>query len=324
MSPKLSKTLKYSASLLLATLLVYYAFEGVEWKSFWQALLDTRWSWVAVSIVFSLTALWLRAERWRLLLLPVDPEVKRITVWDSYNFGNFASTFVPGLGEFVRVGGVTNKKTSFDKGFGTVMMERAWDFLAIGILAAIAVVSERSVIVGFLKEYVLGPISDRLSLWWIAALLLLLAVAAIMAVVFLKDKNAFCAKVYGWIIGVLNGLKSFGQMKNKALFICHSILIWVSYIVVTYVSFLAIPSLAHLTFMDALLISAIGNFASVIPVPGGVGAYHYLVALLLSSLYGASWESGILYATLTHEIHAIFLISMAGVSYVSVLLRKKA
>ena len=85
----------------------------------------------------------------------------------------------------------------------------------------------------------------------------------------------------------------------------------------------AVPELSHLGLEDALFFTAVGNIASVIPVPGGIGAYHYLMALSAQSLYGATWESGILLATLGHESHAILIIVVGIISYVHITLKRR-
>ena len=95
------------------------------------------------------------------------------------------------------------------------------------------------------------------------------------------------------------------------------------YMLMCYFVFRAVPALSHLTLLDALFISSVGNIASVIPVPGGIGAYHYLVALALQSLYGASWETGILAATLNHELHAIIILLVGALSYAGLTVRRK-
>ena len=107
------------------------------------------------------------------------------------------------------------------------------------------------------------------------------------------------------------------------MFLLCTLGIWLMYILMTWSIFRAVPALSHLSFADALFISSIGNFASVIPVPGGIGAYHYLVALSLQALYGASWETGILAATLNHELHALIIIVVGVVSYIALTIRKK-
>lgn len=87
--------------------------------------------------------------------------------------------------------------------------------------------------------------------------------------------------------------------------------------------FKAVPNLSHLGFADAIFVSAIGNIASVIPVPGGIGAYHYLAALCLQSIYGTPWDIGILFATLNHELHAVLVAVLGALSYASATIRKK-
>ena len=95
------------------------------------------------------------------------------------------------------------------------------------------------------------------------------------------------------------------------------------YVLMSWAGLKALPMLDSLTIADALFISAVGNIASVIPVPGGIGAYHYLIALTLQSLYGATWDTGILYATLCHETHAILIIVLGISSYIRITLAKR-
>ena len=56
------------------------------------------------------------------------------------------------------------------------------------------------------------------------------------------------------------------------------------YLLMCYSILKAVPALSGLGLEDALFFTAVGNIASVIPVPGGIGAYHYLVALSVSTL----------------------------------------
>ena len=47
MSQKAANIIKYSLSTILAGVLVWFAFRGVDWKAFWAGLQQTRWGWVA-------------------------------------------------------------------------------------------------------------------------------------------------------------------------------------------------------------------------------------------------------------------------------------
>ena len=133
----------------------------------------------------------------------------------------------------------------------------------------------------------------------------------------------FFARISDALKGLGTGFASIAKMERKWPFLLSTVGIWAMYVMMMYCTIRALPMLDALTLTDALFLSAIGNFASVIPVPGGLGAYHYLMALSMQSLYGASWETGILLATLGHEAHAILIILLGVVSYMHLTLRKK-
>ena len=130
-------------------------------------------------------------------------------------------------------------------------------------------------------------------------------------------------KAAGALRNMWSGLASVTRMRRPWAFVLYTAGIWCMYMLMCYFVFRAVPALSHLTLLDALFISSVGNIASVIPVPGGIGAYHYLVALALQSLYGASWETGILAATLNHELHAIIILLVGALSYACLTVRRK-
>ena len=317
---------KYLISFILAGVLVYFAFRGVDWTAFWQGLGQTRWGWVALFVVFSLLALVLREERWRALIEPFDPKVKRLDVWDSVNVGNVVNVVLPGAGEFVRCGYVSRRGISYDKALGTIVCERVCDLVAILVLFAIALGAGWEKFGSFFAEQIWKPLAGGLqfSLWWIIGGAVVLIAGGIWAIFHWSGSNKFCGKLAGWIRGLGAGFASISKMERKWPFILHTVGIWTMYVLMCWAGFKALPMLDSLTFVDALFISAVGNIASVIPVPGGIGAYHYLVALTLQSIYAATWDTGILYATLCHETHAILIIVLGILSYFRLTLRKKA
>ncbi|MBO4455169.1 MAG: flippase-like domain-containing protein [Bacteroidales bacterium] len=317
--------LKYVISFVLAGVLVYYAFKGVDWAAFWAGLQETRWGWVGMFIFFSILALVLREERWRAIIRPHDPQASRLDIWDATNVGNVVNVVLPGAGEFVRCGYVSRRGLSYDKAFGTIICERACDIVAIVLLFAIALVTGWGKFGGFFVEQIWQPMVGRMgfSLWLILAAAVLLVAGGLWAIFHWSGSNRFCGKIAQWLKGIVAGFASLGKMEHKGLFVLYTVGIWASYVAMSWTGLKAVPALSGLTFADALFISAVGNIASVIPVPGGIGAYHYLVALTLQSLYGATWDMGILYATLCHESHAILIILLGVISYVSYTLRHR-
>lgn len=345
MKAESKKILKIALSFALAGVFVFFAFRGIDWASFAQDIRQTRWIWVLAFCVVSVGALIFRMLRWQALLRPLhggadaaesgsggsaagaadgaDGKVSALRVWDANNVGNIVNVVIPGSGEFVRCGYMTGGRASYDKVLGTVVTERICDVLAIVLLMAIAILCGSEQMKQFFRTNIAGAAAGQLSLLWVLAGVLLLLAAGVWALWHFRERNAFCGKIADKLKGFAGGMTSFVRMRKKWLFIIYTIGIWTMYVLMSYSIIKAMPELSHLRAADALFLCAIGNFASVIPVPGGIGAYHYLVALSLSGIYGVSWETGLLNATLNHELHAILILLLGAVSYVSLTLQSR-
>ena len=345
MKAESKKILKIALSFALAGVFVFFAFRGIDWASFARDIRQTRWIWVLAFCVVSVGALIFRMLRWQALLRPLHSgadaaesgsgssaadgadgaggKVSALRVWDANNVGNIVNVVIPGSGEFVRCGYMTAGRASYDKVLGTVVTERICDVLAIVLLMAIAILCGSEQMKQFFRNNIAGAAAGQLSLLWVLAGVLLLLAAGVWALWHFRERNAFCGKIADKLKGFAGGMTSFVRMRKKWLFIIYTIGIWTMYVLMSYSIIKAMPELSHLGAADALFLCAIGNFASVIPVPGGIGAYHYLVALSLSGIYGVSWETGLLNATLNHELHAILILLLGAVSYVSLTLQSR-
>lgn len=313
----MKKAVKYALSFVLAGVLVYFAFRGVDWSAFVEGLKETRWGYVLLFVIVSVLALVFRQERWTSMIRPLDPEVRRMDVWDANNVGNVTNVVLPGAGEFVRCGYVSSRRMTYDRTLGTIVCERVWDVLAVVLFFILALALKWGTFGEFFMRNIWEPLAGRLSfsVWWIVACLVAVVAAFVWATFHFRSRNAFFGRLAGRFSGLGAGFASFMRMKRKSVFLLSTAGVWLMYLLMTYFMFKAVPALSHLTLLDAVFISSVGNIASVIPVPGGIGAYHYLVAVSLQSLYGASWETGILFATLSHELHAILIIILGIVSY---------
>ena len=324
MTKKAKDILKFILSLLLAVALVWIAFRQVDWKAFWEGLKLTRWWYVVPFLAASVAALILRTTRWRDLLRSSGYEVPWFRVWDSHNVGNLAHAALPGSGEFIRAGYVVPKE-GYGDALGTEMMERAWDVAAVVVMIILALFLDRGKFGPFFVNEIWTPLSGKFtfSLWWLVALLVLLLALFFWAVFHFRGRNRLCGKVADALSSVGRGFASFAKLPRKGLFLLYTCLIWLMYLLMCFCILKAVPELSHLGLEDALFFTAVGNIASVIPVPGGIGAYHYLVALSVSSLYGGSWETGLLFATLQHELHAALILVLGVFSYAALNLRAR-
>lgn len=336
MNPTIKKTIKYIASAAVAVLLLWFSFRDVEWSSFAAVLKECHWGYVALSMAAGSFAFLLRALRWRRLLMPIDESISTLTTFNGVNIGMISNFVFPRIGEFVRCGVITRrsapvdpehpdkKKASYDKVLGTVVLERSWELLVMLLLLAVVVIAGFKRFGGFFIEQIWNPMAQRLdfSIWWIVALLVAVCAAGLWLLWRYRESNAFCSKVWGIFKGILQGFASCLKMDKKWLFFAYTACIWLTYWLMAASTVWAAPFLEHLDVIDALFLSLVGGIGFAVPVPGGIGAFHFVISLALSMVYGIPMEMGIVYATLSHTSQAITQIFFGAVSYVVEAVRK--
>ena len=316
MNKKLVNTLKYTLSFGLAGVLVWLAFKGIDWQEFFIGLKATRWGWIFLFLVAGYLALVFRALRWTQLIHPLDEDIHYGKVWDANNIGGMVSIAIPGSGDLVRTALLTTSKLPYQTVFGTVIMERAWDAFAIIMMFAISLIVAWGRFGGFFVNNIWHPLASHAVILWALAALVVLLIAFLVLVRRLRDRSRFFGRLNDMLEGFLIGFKAFGKIKNKLLFLFYSVMIWVMYMLMSYFVLKAIPQLSGALMADGLFVASLGNVASLVPVPGGIGAYHYLLKVSLMSLYGTTEEIGLLFATLCHELHAVLVIVLGIWSYV--------
>ena len=328
--------LKYILSLVLAAVLLWFCFREVNWQEFLESLKGCRWEWVMLSILAGVLSNWFRAERWREILLPIDGATSRLTVFNAVNIGYLANFVFPRIGEFVRCGVVSRDSAvqgdrkdgqglGYDKVLGTVVTERSIDLLMMfGILVGFLCLKWNEFGAFFIDNIWL-PVSGRLNLnlWWIVVILLAAVGLCVAFVVFFRDRNVLASKLWSILKGVGEGLVSCFRMKNAWKFILHSVLIWLMYFLMSYTSMRAVPLLDSLSLPDAMFLMLVGSLGWLVPVPGGFGAFHYIVALALSTVYSLPFELGIIFATISHESQSIMMALTGLVSYADEIFRHR-
>ena len=178
----------------------------------------------------------------------------------------------------------------------------------------------------FFVEKMLNPFSARLNLGLGGIVLILAILCGLMlwGLFALRNRWKPAGLVWGFVKGLGQGIVSCFRMERWWLFLLYSFAIWALYWMMA-VSVLyslqgaaasspggvmagAIAGLSSLGPIDALFLMLVGSLSSLVPVPGGFGAFHYLVALALSTVYGIPFGVGIIFATLSHESQTLTMI----------------
>ena len=320
-----------------------------------NGLRSCHWGFVLLSMAASIVAFWFRGLRWREILLPIDPSIRKRTTFNAVNIGYIANFVFPRIGEFVRCGFITKnsapaepdesghadmdagsdaglermivrKKASYDKVLGTVVLERAWDMVVMFCFLIALLLFKWQDFGKFFVDEMWRPIARAVdfSIWWIVLGLLILLGIAVWRIVASRERNPFFGKICGVFSGLWQGLVSFVKMDNKWRFLFYTLVIWAMYWLMSASTMWALPDLGALGLSDALFLMVAGSLGWLVPVPGGFGAFHYIVSLALSAIYGIPFEQGIVFATLSHESQAITMAICGGASYLYETLGQKS
>jgi uncharacterized membrane protein YbhN (UPF0104 family) len=253
----------------------------------------------------------LRAERWRMLLVPTGNKVGLANSFWALMVGYLVNLAVPRGGEVSRCYNLYKlEKTPVEVSFGTVVVERIVDVICLLALIALSFVAEWSNLKSFIDSLDFGKGGDgiHIPIWMYG-----LALAGIGALVglYLLRKNV---KLLAIIKGFKEGLMAVFRLKNKGLFIFYSLAIWVAYFVMSYYVIKAFPETENLGFSAVLTLFAIGSIAMAAPLPGGAGSYHTLVPLGLVMLYNLEQADAVAFVFIFHAWQTALMILLGLIS----------
>lgn len=309
---------------------MYFAFKNVKFDSLLEGLRRANFSWLLVSLVLGIVAFWARALRWRLLIEPLGYHPSKANAFHAITIGYLANFAFPRAGEVSRCGVLRKtEKIPFESLIGTVIIERAFDVVCLLILLLTVVLFNASSFGAFIYDMLLHPLVTRLSSNSNTFLILLIVMLPVLAALFVAyifrhklSRYGIFRKMVKLARGVINGLRTGFSMERRLEFFLFTAIIWASYLGMTWVVFYTLPATSSLGLVDALFILAISSIGMAVPVQGGFGAFHIIVAMGLST-YGISRYDGLLYATISHESQTIMTIIIGVISLTYLCLRKK-
>ena len=251
---------------------------------------------------------WVRAIRWKMLLVPVGYKVSSASSFLSVMIGYLVNLAIPRGGEVSRCYNLYKlEKIPPEISFGTVIAERVVDIIFLFTLIGASFIAEWDKLTTFLSS--LGVSADGFSVspWIIVAAIVVLG--GILLLFFRFRKNEKLKKI---LVGFKEGLMAVFQLKNKPLFIFYSLAIWGLYFLMTYAVIKAFPETSTLGFSAVLTLFALGTIAMTVPLPGGAGSYHTIVPLGLVMLYNLPKADAIAFVFVFHAWQTLILI-VAGV-----------
>ena len=324
--------LKIAAFLALGILLLYFAFRGVAFDELSSTLQKVNFWWIGLSLLFAGLSFLSRARRWMLLIEPLGFKPSFKNTYHSLMVGYLSNYALPRLGEVTRCVTLGNReKIPVDSLFGTVIIERVVDLLMLMLILLVLLFSWMEKFGAFFGEQVLQPMQKKLLELFGGTLVFWMIIGTAVLLVFLLlylfrkrlVRFPLVRKIGDFLKGIQLGLKSIYRMKRKWEFVLHSVLIWILYILMTWVVVYALEELSGLTFIDGMFLLVIGGLGMSAPVTAGIGAYHWITSRGLMFVYGFSLETGSAYAILAHESNSLLTILLGAISYMILMLSRK-
>ncbi len=327
MNSKITKTIYYVVFAIIGIGLLFFVFKDVDLAAMWNDITHANFWWIGFALIFAMLAYLFRAARWNLLIESTCDH--KPSLWNAFwaeMFGYFANMALPRIGEITRCGALTKtEKLPFDTLIGTVIVERMFDVLVMLLLAVGTFFLKMDFFGSFISEKIIAPTATRLAsinIVWIIAAIAIVAILVWLCIALARKGNALTKKIMSFINGMIDGVKSVYKLEKRGLFVLYTILLWTCYLLMTWAVCFAIPQTADMCIDDALFLLIVGSIGMAVPVQGGIGAYHYVVALALT-IYGLDFNSvGLLYATLSHESQMIVEIIL-GLASLYFVFRKK-
>jgi len=273
--------LKVLVSLGLGVYLTWYLFDIMSEEDiavFKKTIINSNYWLITLSLILALVSYFSRAYRWGYTLWPMGYKSSFKNQYHSIMIGYLVNMTIPRAGEFSRA--VMLKRSDnipIGPGFGTIVTERIIDMIIMFSLAALAILispNETSIIFKRIKESFVGTSSeDGGSGFWMYALLVFgLILLGLLFITRIRQR------ILEFLNSLKEGLSSIFKVKQYWAYLFHTLIIWISYLVMFALPFYAIEGTSNVPFSGMLLAFSFGALG-ISFTNGGMGAYPLLIGI---------------------------------------------
>jgi uncharacterized membrane protein YbhN (UPF0104 family) len=331
------KVLQVVVGLAIAALFIVLSIRSVDLNEVVNELRSIHLWWIPPYVIVVLLSNLARAERWKMLLDDETGEKNsRLVMMSGVMYGYMANMLIPRAGEVFRaVYASRHTKLQTTKLFGTIVLERIIDLfmmMVFLIVTFVLLIRDKAVLeqlFGTEGAIWVGYLTSAVGLSVIVGLM----VIVLIGIWFLRERGkrgraqglesedgdvvggvdepvGFWGRLLKWGLDFARGLVAIRKLKNWPLFVFYTLFIWFTYVVTSLMPFWAFgfDVLYGFGWPEAFVITIIGGIGVVLPSPGGVGTYHYMVQTGLVVLYQISAVTALSYATVSHFVNVSSLI----------------
>lgn len=317
----MAKFLKIGFFFLLGIILIWWSLHQIppqEWDKFTKALAKSKF-WLIIPIFFILgLSHFLRALRWRLIMEPLGYKPSIMNTFLAVLIGYLANLAVPRLGEVLKCTLLAKyEKVPPEKIVGTIVAERAFDVISLGLVFLLALSLQFNVIQAGWRQLQNSSSASTNSnnhlIIFMGSLVFLIFTALVLYYVFKHKSKKIIQSIKTILKGIWEGVISATKLKKHNLFFFYSFGIWFLYLLATFIGLYGTEGTAS-SFSTAISCLAYASIGMII-TPGGIGAYAYLMAKVLE-LNGIEYTLGLANGTLQWFSQLIIVMVLGGISLI--------
>jgi uncharacterized protein (TIRG00374 family) len=326
---KILSVLQYLFFLLIGLVLLWLVFRKIDIKEVAVQIRAAKYEWLLFSIGLGVLSHIARAMRWNILIRSMGYKTDTQTTFYAVMVGYMANMAFPRLGEVTRCGVLAKKKDiPFNSLFGTVISERVFDMIVLMVIMVAVILLQLGMLSAFVHKYIISYLTGIANRDNLVIAIILIIVVIILPLVLFRiflsriRKLHLYIKVTDFLRGLLDGVKSIMKIKQKWSFIALTLLIWMLYTLMTYTAFFAIEATTGLSFFDAITVMSLGSLGMVAPVPGGIGAYQFIVKAILTEIYLVPSEPAVSYSIILWAAQSAMILILGTFSYYILVFKK--
>lgn len=289
---------------VVTVLLLAWSLSGVEFGEVWANIRQGNMGLLAASVFVATFGFFIRALRWRVLLVPVNPNTRLRSRFASVSIGFMANNILPArVGEFARAYAFSRMEpVSAPAALGSLVVERLMDGVILLLFLVLPVLTP-----GF-------PATGALSEGWGSALLRagVVAVVAVLAILvwlsvwpapFVRTVERvarFLPKAVArpLVDSLAAFLDSVAILRRPRLLVAGalwSLFFWTWHGLSFWLGMLAFG--IDTGFVSAIFTEAVVGFGVAIPsAPGFFGTFHASAKFALSDVYGVPEAQSLAFA----------------------------
>ena len=270
-----SRAVRIGFSIAISGVFLYFALRGIEWNEAMKAFASAQYLYVIPIIAITVFQLYIRAQRWRVLMRPLgEPPMRSLVA--ATNIGTMANFLLPlRAGEIIRPVLLSRKEEKPLGGvLATIALERIFDMFTILLLFGVTAA--------------LMPVSADVQAWGFRLLGLALVIGA--GIVFVRWRSALALRILDFFLspvpekvavpvrqffeGFLNALSILDSPKEFVQLIAWSIYLWLVVSCIFGLGMLMFAIDAPLLLGQIVVTVVVAVAVSAPSAPGFIGAFQ--------------------------------------------------